>query len=124
MTMARSEARQATKLMTFRLTPEDHAAIVAAAADQGVGPTTFARQAAFRAAGLGRPAYERRGPNPVAALLARAIGELGRIGSNVNQVARVANSRGDVDVRTFAEAMAELRRLRADILAAKEAAGG
>lgn len=124
MTMARSEARKATKLMTFRLTPDDHAAIVAAAADRGIGPTTFARQAAFRAAGLGRPAYERRGPDPVAALLAKAIGELGRIGSNVNQVARVANSRGDVDVRVFADAMADLRALRTDMLAAREAVAG
>jgi len=40
----------------------------------------------------------------------------------VNQVARVANSRGDVDMDQFVRAMAELRALRADILAAKEAA--
>lgn len=120
--MARSETRQATKLMTFRLKPEDHAAIVAAAAERGIGPTTFARRAAFRAARLGSPTYERRGPDPLAATLARAIGELGRIGSNVNQVARVANSRGDVDMDQFVRAMAELRALRADILAAKEAA--
>lgn len=122
--MARSETRQTTKLMTFRLTPEDHAAIVAAAADRGVGPTTFARQAAFRAAGLGRPAYERRGPNPVAALMARAIGELGRIGSNMNQIARVANARGNADLDRFDQAVAELRAFRADILAAGEAADG
>lgn len=122
--MPRSETRQATKLMTFRLTPEDHAAIVAAATEHGVGPTTFARRATFRAARLGSPSYERRSPDPMAAVLARAVGELGRIGSNVNQVARVANARRDVDMAAFVDAMAELRALRADLLAAREAASG
>lgn len=120
--MARSEVRQATKFVTFRLTPDDHSAIVAAASARGIGPTTFARQAAFRAAGLGRPTYERRGPDPLAGILARAIGELGHIGSNVNQLARVANARGDVDGRALVETLAELRALRADILAVREAA--
>lgn len=100
-----SETRRATELITIRLTPDDHARIVEAGEALGMGPSSFARVAACKAAGLPRPDVRRK-PARQAVDVARVLGELGRIGNNVNQLARVANSRGDVP---GARAVADLR---------------
>lgn len=93
--MAGTETRKATRSTTIRLTPADHAVLAAAAEASGVGPSTFARLATIEAAGGLRPEIRRK-PDAVRQDLARVLGELGRIGSNVNQVARVANATGEV----------------------------
>lgn len=119
--MSRSASRQATSLLAFRLTPEDRAVVDAAASAAGLGPTTFARRAALRAAGATSPSYERRSPRPDAAMLDRILGELGRIGGNVNQIAKIANGSGAAGTTAGAACLAmlgELTALRADLLAA------
>ncbi|MBB4067424.1 plasmid mobilization protein [Gellertiella hungarica] len=90
-----SERRKTTELVTIRVTPDDHARIVEAGAAHGLGPSSFARVAVCQAVGLAAPDVRRK-PDPKQRDLARILGELGRIGSNVNQVARVANATGDV----------------------------
>lgn len=90
-----TETRRTTQSTTIRLTPDDHAVLAAAAEAAGVGPSTFARIATLDAAGGRRPEIRKR-PDPVRRDLAQVLGALGRIGNNVNQVARVANATGDV----------------------------
>lgn len=103
-----SETRQKTTTTTIRLTPDERAAVASAAADQGLGPSTFTRVAAVLAAGRTPPPIQKR-YDVVAGVIGPILGELGRIGNNVNQIAKVANSTGN------ASAIAAARCLRADL---------
>lgn len=111
--MSTSKSRKTTSLLSFRLTPIEHETIRLAAAVRGLGPTTFARRVTFNAAGLPAPQNERIS-NPVAADMARVLGQLGRISSSANQLAKVANaSRAPASVSAtmaIAEELAEIRK--------------
>jgi len=115
--MSRSEKRKASEILAFRMRPDEAEALRAAARAQGVGPTTFARRAAFEAANLPTPVYEAKAPDPRKTEVAKLIGEINRIGSNINQLARVANStKQPPAVKAINTLFAELRALRLDIL--------
>lgn len=103
-----SETRQKTVTTTFRLTPDERAAVAAAADVQGLGPSSFARVATLRAAGRTPPSIRKR-HDAIASIIGPVLSELGRIGSNINQIAKVANSTGD------ATAIAAASRLRSDL---------
>ena len=105
-----SETRRATELITIRLTPDDHARIVEAGESLGLGPSSFARVAACKAAGLPRPEIRRK-PARQAVDVARVLGELGRIGNNVNQLARHAHRGGLVDPDELQALRAAVERL-------------
>ncbi len=114
--MSRSKSRKATSVMSFRLMPSEHEAIRLAASARGLGPTTFARRAAFAAAGLPAPRNE-RAPNPNAADLAKVLGQLGRIASSANQLARVANAtRAAASVTASLAIVDELTRVREELV--------
>jgi hypothetical protein len=112
-----SETRRATETLTFRLTPEELGVVRNAAQSRGVGLTAWARRLLLDAAGTEVPPY--RAKRDVAAVaLGRLLGELGRIGSNVNQLAKVANASGDVaGVDVCLGMRDQLARLHADLLA-------
>lgn len=114
-----SETRRATKLMTFRLTPEEHAVVHAAAESRGVGPTAWARRLLLRAAKAPVPPVAARKDRSAAAVAA-VLGELGRIGNNVNQVAKIANRSGDADLSGFTAMLEELRTIRAAVISTIE----
>jgi uncharacterized protein (DUF1778 family) len=83
-----TEKRARTSHLTIRLTPEERAAIDDAADRAGLTSGSYARQAVMGAPVLRqvrRPPVERRE-------LARLLGEVGKIGSNLNQLARAANT--------------------------------
>jgi mobilization protein NikA len=83
-----SEKRARTCHLTIRLTPEERAAIDDAADRAGLTSGSYARQAVMGAPvprQVRRPPVERRE-------LARLLGELGKIGGNLNQLARAANT--------------------------------
>jgi hypothetical protein len=103
-----SESRQKTTTTTIRFTPDERAAVAAAADAQGLGPSTFARAATLRAAGRTPPPIRKR-HDAIAGVIGPVLGELGRIGNNLNQIAKVANSTGN------ATAIAAAGRLRADL---------
>lgn len=92
-----TETRLATKIQALRLTPHEDAAVRAAAAARGMGPSSFARAATLAAAGQPVPRAPSPARKPEAVAVARLHGELGRIGSLMNQLARAANSGGRVD---------------------------
>nr|WP_283841347.1 plasmid mobilization relaxosome protein MobC [Bradyrhizobium manausense] len=52
--------------------------------------------------------------------MAKVIGEIARIGNNLNQLARAANTGFDLDPAIVTEATAELRRLRETIVASHD----
>jgi hypothetical protein len=107
-----------TAALRIRLTEAEHRTIVMVAQSQGLGICTFARVATIRAAGLADKRQKRRKPNEAQRLLAECLGQLARIGSNVNQAARALNSGWDCDP-VILQAMAwELRALREAMVAA------
>ena len=93
-----------TKLIPVRCTAEERAAIKAVADKAGLSVGAFLRAAALGDAGprsVRRPPIERKE-------LARLLGHLGKVGSNLNQLAHAFNSRGRVpglaelnDIRSY-----------------------
>jgi len=115
--MSKSEKRKADVVISFRMTSDESEALRAAAAMSGLGPTTFARRAAFAAAALPAPAYEARTPNPNKVELAKALGLLGRMASSLNQLAKIANSAGQLhSPKLIKELTNEVRALRSDLV--------
>lgn len=112
-----SETRQATEIVAFRLTPHEMGVVRDAAQSRGVGHSAWARRLLLDAAGAEVPPYRAK-RDQAAVALGRLLGELGRIGSNVNQIARVANATGDVaGVDACLGMRDELARLHAGLLA-------
>jgi hypothetical protein len=82
-----TEKRVRTRIVPIRLSDEEHAAIDAAAQRAGLVFSTYARQVLLGAPAprqVRRPPVERRE-------LARLLGELGKIGGNLNQLAKATN---------------------------------
>lgn len=106
--MAASE--HLTKTTTFRLSPEEFDRLRAIAETRGYGPSAFARKEVLAA--LGASVRPRRLPQPDAVLLAKVLGELGRIGSLANQITRVANATGCIGSAAAVDALrSELQTL-------------
>lgn len=109
-----SEKRARTTHITIRLTPEEREAIDTAASRAGLTAGSYARQVLLGAPAprqVRRPQIERRE-------LARLLGQLGAIGNNMNQVAKLANFGDPVDRTRFAEALDGLRQMRDAVLKA------
>jgi hypothetical protein len=109
-----SEKRARTKHLTIRFTPEERATVDSAAERAGLTPGSYARQVLLGAPTprqVRRPPIERRE-------LARLLGEIGHVGSNLNQIARGINTRGEADALELREPLSDLTGVRAAILKA------
>ena len=109
-----SEKRARTTHLTIRLTPDERAAIDAAAERAGLTAGSYARQLLMGAPAprqVRRPPIERRE-------LVRLLGNLGYVGNNINQIARVLNGGGEPDFPGLNEALAGLGTVRKGILKA------
>lgn len=82
-----SEKRKRSTHLTIRLTPEEKAEIIAKAERAGLEPGSFARRTLLDEP----PPRQVRRPPVERKELARLLGELGKIGSNLNQLARDSN---------------------------------
>jgi hypothetical protein len=109
-----TEKRVRATHLTVRLTADERGAIDAAAEKAGLATGSFARQAM-----LGAPAPRQvRRPPVERKELARLLGELGKVGGNLNQLTRSANA-GIVPYGNEIEAMlGSLGEVRDAILAA------
>lgn len=115
--MSGSNSRKATEVFSFRMTPDEAAQLRAVASSQGLGPTTFARRAAASAAALPIPAYEARTPDPKKADLAKVLGQIGRMASNLNQLTKLANTmKAMPEPRELKLLFGEIRELRKNLL--------
>lgn len=110
----RSEKRQRTRKTDTRWNDDEYVALTDRAQETGLS-----RNAYIRAAVLGTPGPRARRSPPVnAEALGRATAALNKVGSNINQIAHVANA-GDfhrVAQECFA-ALAEVRAAAASIRA-------
>ena len=77
-----------------------------AAAAAGVSLNGWVRSQLFGSPG---PRSQRAKPGPDMVLLSRLLGQHGKAGSNLNQIARQLNSGGDVEPPELAEAIADHR---------------
>ena len=109
-----SETRVRSKHLTIRLSPEERAAIDEKADRAGLTPGSYCRQVLLGAPAprqVRRPPIERRE-------LARLLGEIGHVGSNLNQIARLGNVGKDIDGAELASVLADLAVVRGAILKA------
>lgn len=105
----KSEKRQRTEQLFVRLTPDEKAAFLARANKAGMSAAAFLRMAVNGDAG---PRAQRRVPVD-AALMRQVLGHLGRIGNNLNQIARHLNTGREGDQGpALAAALAEYADMR------------
>ena len=116
--MSRSKKRKAEDSIAFRLDPETTAVVAEKAYRHGLSVGQYARALVMKDTGRGLPVL-RRGPPRDARELRRLVAHLGKIGSNLNQVARVANTPEQaVDRDALGRALADLAEIRAALLVA------
>ena len=107
----KSERRRREQIVAVRVTADEYARILAAAR---LADTTAA--AYLRAAGLKRPVAAKRVEGAVPpADLRKLLGEINKIGSNLNQLARLSNRGLPVLDADLGAALAELAELRAHL---------
>jgi hypothetical protein len=102
-----SEDERRSECFAIRLTPAERLSLLDEAERLSISPTELARQRLTR----GRVVvHEHRKLGP------RQVFELGRIGVNLNQIARALNSRQNIKPATIEGVLAELRQLIASLL--------
>ncbi|MEI9990193.1 MAG: plasmid mobilization relaxosome protein MobC [Rhizomicrobium sp.] len=109
-----SEKRVRTRIFPIRLSDEERAIVEAKAERAGLTPSSYARQILLDAPAprqVRRPPVERRE-------LARLLGELGKIGGNLNQLAKAANQGLTVYQNEILLALGGLKVVREAILRA------
>jgi len=109
-----SEKRARSAHITVRLTPDERGQVDASAERAGLTAGSYVRQTVLGASAprqVRRPPVERKE-------LARLLGQLGHIGSNLNQIARALNSGDEADDQALAEALKSLRDIRDGALSA------
>lgn len=107
-----------TATTSIHLTPAERAALNAAAEASGLGPSSYARRAVMQS--VGRETSVHRRPDGTAQAIGRALGDLGRVGNVVNQLARHAHQGGRVPADALASVRLELSGLTAAVLALRE----
>lgn len=103
-----SEKRRRQRLIQVRCTEAEYQAIWARADRAGLYASTYLRAAALGSPGpraLRRPPVNRQE-------LARLLGEIGRVGNNLNQVARALNSGRNPPPQALLEALRDLSEIR------------
>ena len=113
-----SNKRQRTAAILVRLTPEERATVEAAANRAGLTLASYTRGQMIDGQ---RPRAARR-PPVEAQQLGRILAELGKIGSNMNQLAKAANI-GSFSVSDYEVLKEETRGLTAARAALMEALG-
>lgn len=108
-----SEKRRRGDTITVRVTPDERAAIDELSALRGMSVGAF-----MRATALGDPGPRAQRRVPIdAKMLRRLVGEVGRVGNNLNQIAHRLNARNEYDEARLQAALAAHDDLRKAILA-------
>jgi len=112
----KSEKRQRTKCLPVRLTPAEHSYLKEVAASSGLKMGAYIRQSVFGSAGK----RAQRAPAPDKEVLAMLLAHVGKVGGNVNQLAKRANTDGfgAVTEAQFIEMRAHIAAMRAMLMTA------
>jgi hypothetical protein len=103
-----SNKRQRGETVTVRLSKDERAALDDLASKSGMAAGAFMRAAAFGDSG---PRAQRRAPADQQ-MLRQILGHLGKVGSNVNQIARQLNAGEQAAVPELREALGAYLELR------------
>jgi hypothetical protein len=109
-----SDKRQRGEIVAVRLTKDERDTLDALSSRSGMAAGAFMRAAAFGDAG---PRAQRRPPVDHVALR-HLLGECGRVGNNLNQIAHHLNAGGPVNIPELRAALAAYLDIRAAILRA------
>lgn len=109
-----SDKRQRGETVTVRLTKDERDTLDALSSRSGMAAGAFMRAAAFGDAG---PRAQRRPPVDHIALR-QLLGECGRVGNNLNQIAHNLNAGRPVNIPELRAALAAYLDIRAAILRA------
>jgi len=109
-----SETRRRSSIIGFRASDDERAEIEANAARVGFTVGSYIRNLAI----LNPRTRAVRRAGADAALLSQTLGQLGKIGSNINQIAKKANSDGVYAPPELEHVLAELRAAAKAILQA------
>lgn len=104
--MSASQTRQRAQVLQVRLSPDERATVAAGAQAAGLSLSGYARQTLL---GQPKPRTRQAAPSPDVQALARLLGQLGRVGGNLNQLARQANQGQPLPADALADALAEVR---------------
>lgn len=111
----RKVADPKSKIVPIRFTPEQHARLEEKASDAGLSIGALARTILLGSAGpraVKRPPVEK-------VELARVLGAIGKLGSNINQIAKALHEgRGAPSRDELAEMRADIAAMRAEVMAA------
>lgn len=109
--MSASQTRQRVRSVKVALTEDEHATVSAAAQALGLSLSGYARQTL-----LGEPTPRTRKAAPPADVqaLARLLGQLGKVGGNLNQLAKLAHHGHPLPelAQTLAEVRAAAEQVR------------
>lgn len=117
-----SETRRRHFTASTRYTPEEWERVDAVAKSLGLTVGQYQRAAVLSAQGLPLPKVRRRPPAD-AAELRQVLAALGKIGSNVNQVAAAVNAGQQVAADELAAALRSVADMRAAVMRAIEGGG-
>lgn len=109
-----SEKRQRAAPVSVRLSPGERAAVEVKAREAGLSVGSFARASMLGEAGP----RARRSPPINAELLAHAVAQLNKAGSNLNQIAHILNAGQAMGGAAIGAAIAEVRAAVARIIEA------
>jgi hypothetical protein len=101
-----SQTRQRAKVLQVRLTPEERAKVAAAASASGLSLSGYARETLL---GEPTPRTQRAAPPPEVQALAIVLGQLGKIGANLNQLAKLGNQGQPVPTLELSATLAAVR---------------
>lgn len=104
--MSASQTRQRFRSVKVALTEEERATVATAAQALGFSLSGYARQTLL---GHPTPRTQRAAPLPERQDLARLLGQLGRVGGNLNQLAKLAHQGQPLPADALADALAEVR---------------
>jgi|SRR5580704_6934631 hypothetical protein len=110
-----SDKRQRNRRSTLRYTYDEFDRIAAKADRAGLGFAAFVRAAALD--GDSGPRAQRRPPADHVALR-QILGHCGRIGNNLNQIAKHLNAGGQINIPELKEALAAILDIRNAVLTA------
>lgn len=109
-----SDKRQRERQVLIRLSDEEYQHVANKSDRAGLAKAAFMRAAALGEAG---PRARRRPPIDHVTLR-QLLGELGRVGNNINQIARTLNTGGEIEPAELREAMTAYLKLRDAIFVA------
>lgn len=100
-----SDSRKRSPLVV-QLTPEERAKVAAAASASGLSLSGYARETLL---GEPTPRTQRAAPLPEVQALAILLGQLGKIGANLNQLAKLGNQGQPVPTLELSATLAAVR---------------